>query len=82
MHKLHCRVFFMIIATIGIAASVPDGSAQVIETQKLPSQIVALVPQGAQVTGQSFFMSQLYADITFSAEKKAVYGVRHLLATT
>jgi len=71
MHKLHCRVFFMIIATIGIGASVPDGSAQVIETQKLPSQIVALVPQGAQVTGQSFFMSQLEADITFFAEKKS-----------
>jgi hypothetical protein len=26
MYKLYCRVFFMIIATIGISTSVPDGT--------------------------------------------------------
>jgi hypothetical protein len=71
MHKLHCRVFFMIIATIGVAASAPDGSAQVTVSQKLPPQIVALVPEGAQVTGQSLAISQMWAEVDFFAEKKS-----------
>jgi hypothetical protein len=71
MYKLHCRVFFMIIAAIGIIASVPDGSAQVVESQKLPPQIAALVPPGTRLTGQSVSISALMANITFFAEKKS-----------
>jgi len=71
MYRLYCRVLLMIISAIGITASVPDGLAQVTETQKLPPQIAARVPQGAQVTGQTFFLSELSADVTFFAEKKS-----------
>ena len=70
MHKLQWRAFFMISAMIGIMASVPDGSAQVITSQKVPPQILALVPEGAQVTGQSLAISQLWAEIDLFAEKK------------
>jgi hypothetical protein len=71
MDKLQCRVIFMIIATIGILASVEDGPAQVITSQKVPPQILALVPEGAQVTGQSLAISQLWAEIDLFAEKKS-----------
>lgn len=71
MHKLQCRVFFMIIAMIGIISSVKYGSAQVITSQKVPPQILALVPEGAQITGQSFAMTPLYADMDLFAEKKS-----------
>jgi hypothetical protein len=71
MYELHCRVFFIIIAVIGIIASVPDGSAQVIESQKLPPQIAALVPPGTQLTHQSVSVSRLLARIDFFAEKKS-----------
>ena len=71
MHRLQCRILFMVIATIGIMASVRDGSAQVITSQKVPPQILALVPEGAQVTGQSLTISQVLAEIGFFAEKKS-----------
>jgi hypothetical protein len=71
MRKLQCRVFFVIVATIGIMASVQDGSAQVITSQKVPAQILALVPEGAQVTGQSLVVSPLYAEADLFAEKKS-----------
>ena len=71
MRKLLCRVVFVIIATIGIMASVQDGSAQVTTSQKVPAQILALVPEGAQVTGQSLDMSSVYAEINLFAEKKS-----------
>ena len=71
MDKLYCGVLLMIIATIGIAASVPDGLAQVNESQKLPPEILALVPQGAQVTGQRFGVNSFYVEITLFAEKKS-----------
>jgi hypothetical protein len=71
MYKLHCRVFFIIIAMIGIMAGARDGSAQVTQSQKFPPEIIALVPEGAQVTGQSLVISQLNAEITFFAEKKS-----------
>jgi hypothetical protein len=71
MYKLHCRVFFIIIAMIGVMASGPDGSAQVTVSQKLPPQIVALVPEGAQVSSPSLAVTPLSAEIGFFAEKKS-----------
>jgi len=71
MHKLQCRVFFAIAATLGIAASVPDGLAQANQSQKLPAEILALVPEGAQVTGQEFNVNSFTAEITLFAEKKS-----------
>jgi hypothetical protein len=71
MRKLQCRVCFVIIATIGITASVQDGSAQVITSQKVPPQILALVPEGAQVTGQNFSLIPQMAHSEFFAEKKS-----------
>jgi hypothetical protein len=71
MRKLQCRVFFAIIATIGIMASVQDGSAQVITSQKVPPQILALVPEGAQVTGQNFTLIPQMGHSEFFAEKKS-----------
>jgi hypothetical protein len=71
MRKLQCRIFFVIIATIGIMASVQGGSAQVITSQKVPPQILALVPEGAQVTGQNITVTSLMAEITLYAEKKS-----------
>jgi len=71
MYKLHCRVFFIIIAMIGVMASGPDGSAQVTVSQKLPPQILALVPEGAQVSSPSLAVTPLSAEIGFFAEKKS-----------
>jgi hypothetical protein len=71
MYKLYCGVLFVIIATLGIAASVPDGLAQVNESQKLPPEILALVPQGAQLIGQDFAITEFWAKVTFVAEKKS-----------
>ena len=71
MLKLQCCVFYVIIATLGIMASVQDGSAQVITSQKVPAQILALVPEGAQVTGQSLVVSPLYVETDLFAEKKS-----------
>lgn len=71
MHKLQCRAFFMIIATIGIMASVKYGSAQIITSQKVPPEILALVPEGAHVTLQSFVVSPIMVDSDFFAEKKS-----------
>ena len=71
MHKLQWRIFFVIIATIGITASVQDGSAQVITGQKVPPQILALVPEGARITGQSVTVSPVMAEIDLFAEKKS-----------
>jgi len=71
MRNLQCRIVFVIIATIGIMASVQVGSAQVTTSQKVPPQILALVPEGAQVTGQNFTMIPQMADSEFFAEKKS-----------
>jgi len=71
MRKLQCRVVLVIIATIGIMASVQDASAQVATSQKVPPQILFLVPEGAQVTGQSLGVSPAYAEIKLFAEKKS-----------
>ena len=71
MRKLQWRVFFVIIAKTGIMASVQDGSAQVMTSQKVPPQILALVPEGAQVTGQSVTVSPVMAEIDLFAEKKS-----------
>jgi hypothetical protein len=71
MRKLQWRVFFVIIAMTGIMASVQDGSAQVTTSQKVPPQILALVPEGAQVTGQSVTVSPVMAEIDLFAEKKS-----------
>ena len=71
MHKLQWRIFFVIIATIGITASVQDGSAQVTTSQKVPPQILALVPEGARITGQSVTVSPVMAEIDLFAEKKS-----------
>ena len=71
MYKLHCRVFFIIIAMIGVMASGPDGSAQVTVSQKLPPQILALVPEGAQVSSPSLAVTPFSAEIGFFAEKKS-----------
>jgi len=71
MHELQCRIFFMIIAILGLMGSVQGGSAQVTISQKVPAQILALVPEGAQVTGQSLAVSPLLAEIGFFAEKKS-----------
>jgi hypothetical protein len=79
MHKLQCRVFFAIVATLGIAASVPDGLAQANQSQKLPPEIFALVPEGAQVTTQSFGVNQINAPVEFVAERKS--GLRSQVMT-
>jgi hypothetical protein len=79
MHKLQCRVFFAIVATLGIAASVPNGLAQANQSQKLPPQILALVPEGAQVTTQSFGANQINAPAEFVAERKS--GLRSQVMT-
>jgi hypothetical protein len=71
MRKLQWRVFFVIIAMTGIMASVQDGSAQVTTSQKVPPQILALVPEGAQVTGQSVTVSPVMAEIDLFAERKS-----------
>jgi len=71
MRKLQCRLFFVIIAAIGIRASVQEGSAQIITSQKVPPQILALVPEGARVTGQSLVVSPVMAEIDLFAEKKS-----------
>ncbi|MGD0348615.1 MAG: hypothetical protein ABSA85_17775 [Terracidiphilus sp.] len=52
-------------------ASVQDGSAQVITRQKVPPQILTLVPDGAQITGQSVSVSPAMAEIDLFAEKKS-----------
>jgi hypothetical protein len=52
-------------------ASVQDGSVQVTTSQKVPPQIAALVPEGTQVTLQSFVMNSITADSEFYAEKKS-----------
>ena len=71
MRKLQYRALLAIFATIGIMASVQDVSAQVTTSQKVPPQILALVPEGAQVTGQSFTVSPVYDDMNLFAEKKS-----------
>jgi hypothetical protein len=71
MRKLQCRAFLVIMATIGIMASVQNGSAQVVTSQKVPPQILALVPEGAQVTDQSLVVSPVYDEIKLFAEKKS-----------
>ena len=80
MHKLQCRVFFAIVATLGIAASVPDGLAQANQNPKLPAEILALVPDGATVTGQEFGVNSITAEVTMYAEKKS--GLRSQVMTT
>jgi hypothetical protein len=79
MRKLLCRVVFVIIATIGIMASAQDASAQVTTSQKVPPQILALVPERVQVTGQSLVVSPIMADIDLFAEKKS--GLRNQTMT-
>jgi hypothetical protein len=71
MRKHQWRSFFVIIAMIGIMASVQDGSAQVTTSQKVPPQILALVPEGARITGQSITVTPLMAEVTLYAEKKS-----------
>jgi hypothetical protein len=56
---------------LGIAPSVPNGLAQANQGQQLPPQILALVPEGAQVTTQSFNVNMVNAYIEFVAEKKS-----------
>jgi len=61
----------VVIAMTGVMASVQDGSAQVITRQKVPPQILTLVPDGAQITGQSVSVSPAMAEIDLFAEKKS-----------
>ena len=71
MRRLQCRVFSVIFATIGIMANVQDGPAQVMTSQKVPPQILALVPEGAQVINQNFSLIQGNAHVGFIAERKS-----------
>jgi hypothetical protein len=79
MRQSHWWVFFVIVATLGIAASVPDGLAQANQSQRLPPEILALVPEGAQVTTQSFGVNQINAPAEFVAERKS--GLRSQVMT-
>ncbi|MGA9061969.1 MAG: hypothetical protein WB341_09920 [Terracidiphilus sp.] len=71
MRKLQLRMFFAIIATIGIMASVQDGLAQAVTSDNVPSQILALVPPGAQLTVQHFMKVQGEVTVSFVAERKS-----------
>ena len=79
MRKLQWRIFFVIVAMIGITASVPGGSAQANQSQKLPPEILALVPEGAAVTGQEFAVNSFSGEVTLYAEKKS--GLRSQVMT-
>ena len=71
MRKLHWRMFFVIIAVLGIVTGVQSGSAQANQSQGLPSQILALVPAGAQVTTQQFAVINGDVYVEFVAERKS-----------
>jgi uncharacterized membrane protein len=71
MRRLQWRVFFVITAMIGFMASMQDGSAQAITSDTVPSQILALVPAGAQVINQQYLKIQGDVAVSFIAERKS-----------
>lgn len=70
MRRLQWGVLFGLIVMIGFTASM-HGSAQATTSDKVPPQILALVPAGAQIINQQYMKIQGDVTVSFIAERKS-----------